>query len=171
MISIIKATIHDAPLLADIGKQTFLESHGKSAPPKDIDAYATAKYTLAALQAELEDPKNIYHILYYANRPAGFSKIIFDCPHPDIASKNITKLDRIYLLESFYGLNIGTALFDFNLNLSREHQQSGMWLYTWIENQRAIKFYLKHGFKIIGRYDFKVSDTHSNPNHHMFLEY
>jgi ribosomal protein S18 acetylase RimI-like enzyme len=46
-----------------------------------------------------------------------------------------------------------------------------MWLYTWTGNERAVSFYLKAGFKIIGSHNFKISATHSNPNHRMLLEF
>jgi len=46
-----------------------------------------------------------------------------------------------------------------------------MWLFVWIENIRAINFYLKTGFKIIGSHNFNITTTHSNPNHQMYIEY
>ena len=46
-----------------------------------------------------------------------------------------------------------------------------MWLFVWKENHRAINFYNKAGFKIFGSHDFKLSETHANPNHVMFLKY
>ena len=66
---------------------------------------------------------------------------------------------------------LGYQLFDFNVNLSKEHNQNGMWLFVWIENKRAVSFYEKTGFKIIGSHDFFLSKTHSNPNHQMLLDY
>ncbi|MGH2646978.1 MAG: GNAT family N-acetyltransferase [Ginsengibacter sp.] len=171
MTSIIKATKKDYNLLADIGKQTFLESHGESAEKKDIDTYVNQKNSTGFFQNDLADSKNIYHILYYKGTPAGYSKIILNNPHENIGAQNVTKLERLYLLKDFYELKLGLELFKFNVELSKRNNQAGMWLFTWKENTRAINFYLKNGFKIIGSYDFKLSDTHSNPNHHMFLEY
>ena len=62
----------------------------------------------------------------------GFSKIILNAKHPNIVTENVTKLDRIYLLKEFYGLKIGLELLNFNIELSRNNNQSGIWLYTWI---------------------------------------
>jgi ribosomal protein S18 acetylase RimI-like enzyme len=171
MISIVRATVADDMLLADLGRQTFIESHGHSAPQKDIDTYATEKFSVAAMTNELSDPKNIYHIIYYADDPAGFSKIIFNCAHPLIKTSNVTKLERLYLLERFHKLRLGSALFEFNVKLSKANDQTAMWLYVWKENAKAIKFYLRHNFKIIGSYDFRLSPTHTNPNHQMLLVY
>ncbi|MBL7722914.1 MAG: GNAT family N-acetyltransferase [Chitinophagaceae bacterium] len=170
MVTIVKATTNDAALLADIGRISFIESHGHSAPAADIDAYVAAKYTPTILQQELSDPGNIYHILYHGQQAAGYSKIILHSPHPGM-QQNITKLERIYLLKEFYQLKLGYQLLQFNIDLSKKNNQAGMWLYVWKENHRAVNFYIKAGFQIIGSYDFKLSETHSNPNHRMLLLY
>ena len=105
------------------------------------------------------------------DQAAGFSKIIFNTPHPLIHSPDITKLEKIYILKDFYDLKLGLNLFTFILNLSREENQKGMWLNTWMKNDRAINFYKKNGFEIVGEKDFKISETHSNPNYVMYLKY
>ncbi len=171
MGSILKANSKDCELLAIIGKRSFIESHGHSAPTAAIDSYANEKYTNAVFKRELIDEKNIYHIIYQEGQPAGYSKIIFNEPHPEIAGQNITKLERLYLLKEFYNAKLGAELFEFNLELSKQNSQAGMWLYVWIENKRAFNFYSKKGFVIEGSYDFKISSTHYNPNHLMFLKY
>jgi ribosomal protein S18 acetylase RimI-like enzyme len=171
MTTIVKAITNDFELLAGIGKQTFLESHGHSAKKPDIDAYVEEKCSNRFFQGELSDTKNIYHILYYKEQPAGYSKIILNSPHANIFQPNITKLERIYLLRDFYELKLGFELLRFNVELSKENNQSGMWLFVWKENPRAVNFYSRNGFRIIGSYDFQISATHSNPNHQMFLEY
>ncbi len=171
MVIIEKATTDNAALLADIGRITFIESHGHSAPAADIDAYVATKYTPAVMQQELSDPKNIYHILYYDQQAAGYSKIVLHSPHPGMPQQNITKLERIYLLKEFYQLKLGYELLRFNIDLSKKNNEAGMWLYVWKENHRAVNFYTKAGFRITGSYDFKLSETHSNPNHRMLLLY
>lgn len=170
-MTILKPTLADAGLLSTLGAQTFIESHGHSGPKADIESYVAGNYTPSYFENELQDEKNSYHIIYFKDRPAGFSKIILNHPHPDMQLKNVTKLERIYLLKEFYNLKLGAALFDFNLNLSKANNQTGMWLFVWKENLRAFNFYFKNGFKIIGSHDFKISETHFNPNHILFLEY
>ncbi|MBP6025566.1 GNAT family N-acetyltransferase [Ferruginibacter sp.] len=171
MIAIFKATENDFKLLADIGRQTFLESHGESANKTDIDAYVNDKYSYPVVKEELADTNNIYHIAYFNNQPAGYSKIILNTPHPNIEQQNITKLERLYLLKEFYKQKAGLELFNFNVAIATTNKQAGIWLFVWKENERAINFYLKNGFEIIGSHNFKISATHSNPNHQMFLKF
>ncbi len=171
MYSIKIATEEDVQLLTQIGRQTFIESHGNSAPASVIDCYIKKNYSFEALSNEINNSNNIYHIISHNDKPAGFSKIILNTPHANIPQQEVTKLERLYILSEFYGLKIGEELFNFNLKLSKSHNQNGMWLFVWVENKRAIKFYTKKGFKIIGSYDFKLTDDHANPNHQMLLTY
>jgi ribosomal protein S18 acetylase RimI-like enzyme len=171
MVTIQKAHIADAELLAGIAAKAFIETHEKGVPAADVTSYISGKLSIPAIEAELKDPGNIFHIIYYNGRAAGYSKIIFNKTYPAIESQAVTKLERIYLLKEFYDLKLGSALFVHNTDLSKKANQNGIWLYVWKINERALSFYKKAGFVIIGSEDFKISETHSNPNHIMYLKY
>jgi len=171
LIQIIKATIKDAKLLSKIGKASFLVAHGHSASKEDIKNYVGLNFSEGNFLSELENPENLYFLITYNDKIAGYSKIVLNTINENIATKNITLLSRIYLLEEFYGLNLGKELFNFNVNFSKQNKQLGIWLAVWIENKRAINFYQKRGFQKVGKYDFKISETHYNPNHIMYLEF
>ncbi|WP_304235781.1 GNAT family N-acetyltransferase [Jiulongibacter sediminis] len=166
-----KGTIADAEMLSEIGTLSFIESHGLSGPQADIEAYAKKYFTPESFEAELKEPSNVYYIIFCEGKPAGYSKIIFNSPHFNVPESRVTKLERLYLLKEFYGRNLGAELFNFNLNLSKEAGEKGLWLYVWKGNDRAIRFYQKQGFEIVGSHDFKISETHHNPNHQMFLKF
>jgi ribosomal protein S18 acetylase RimI-like enzyme len=171
MTVFLKATLIDANLLSKIGTTSFLESHGHSASKKDIKNYVSSKFSVSQFERELKNPKNLYYIVYFGEEPAGYSKMVFNVPNANVPIKNATKLERLYVLQKYHDLKLGLELFNFNVSLSKQENQAGMWLYTWIENHRAIKFYTKVGFEIVGKHNFKISETHYNPNHQMLLKY
>jgi ribosomal protein S18 acetylase RimI-like enzyme len=162
MIRIKKATIANIPLIISIGKATFMEAHHSSADEKELTNYLNKSYHTSKVIEEVNDVNNLFHIVYYDNKPAGFSKIVIDLEFP-----YQTKLERIYVYKEFYDKKIGLKLLDFNIKLAKELNQKGMWLYVWVENHRAVNFYKKMEFEIIGEYDFKLTETKSNPNHRM----
>lgn len=168
MITISKATAASAPILSQMGRQTFLEAHSTSSPAEDLAEYVSTKYALPTVQAEIANPKNIIHLIHYQSQPAGFSKIEFDSPFHLVKEANACKLDRLYLLKEFYGLKLGLELLEFNYELAKKAGQSGFWLYVWMGNDRAIRFYKKTGFEIIGEADFRLSARRVNPNHIMW---
>ena len=169
MISIDKATLEDYKTIVEIGKVSVEEAHRGSCSAKDLNEFLENNYNNEAIKGELSDERNIYHIINVDGEPAGFSKIIFNSDHSKIHQKNVTKLDRIYLLSKFFDLKLGFELLKFNVDLAKGNNQSGIWLFTWTGNNRAVNFYLKNGFTIIGSHNFQVSKTHYNPNHQMFL--
>lgn len=171
MIKIVKATVNDCELLSNISTKAFWESHGNSASKENIETFITKTYNKEVFIQELLNEDTIYHIIYYNNQAAGYSKIVLNVPHPKIEQQNSTKLDRLYLLKEYYNLKLGAQLFNFNIELSKTNKNTGIWLAVWIENFRAIEFYKKAGFGIVGSYNFKISETHSNPNHIMYLKY
>jgi len=168
---ITKATAQNAKQLAPIAKEAFLTAHGHSASKKDIDNYVAANFSEANFVDELSNPENQYHIIHHQNKIAGYSKITFNTSNENIASENVTYMSRLYLLKEFYGLQLGKELFNFNIKFSKQQNQQGVWLAVWVENNRAIDFYTKRGFTIVGKYDFRISETHTNPNHILYLEY
>ncbi len=169
MISVIRAREEDYQPIVNIGRISVAEAHRESTTAENMNAYIDRNYSDDAMKEELKDPANIYHIVHYNGKPVGFSKIILNAAHPDIAAQNVTKLDRIYVLTAYHHLKLGFELLKFNTRLAENNNQSGIWLYTWIGNTRAINFYLKIGFKIIGSHKFYVTETFYNMNHHMLL--
>ena len=170
MISVIKATEEDCQPIVNIGRISVNDAHRESTTAENMKAYIDRNYSDDAIREELKDRDNIYHIINYNGKPVGFSKIVLNAVHPDIDAKNVTKLDRIYLLKEFHNLKLGLELLKFNIRLAEKNNQSGLWLYTWVGNTLAINFYLKVGFKIIGSHKFYVTETYYNMNHHMLLD-
>ncbi len=169
MISVVRADRGDSELLAELGKKTFIESHRNSASETDINEYTGQTYSQASFDEELGKENNIYHIINFDGHPAGYSKIIFNSPISECPLQNISKLERIYILQEYYDLKLGSRLYQRNVEIAKKNDQAGMWLYVWTENQRAIHFYKKNGYQTVGSYNFKISKNHFNPNHKMLV--
>ena len=171
MISIVRLTPSDASLLSKIGGITLLQSHGHSAPAHIMQDYVDRSFSEEACLAELSDKDNIFNAVYYNNEPAGYSKIVFNYPHPAVSLNPVTKMERLYLLNQFFELKLGQQLMQQAIELSKESGDRGMWLNVWKGNDRAIRFYQKQGFETVGESEFVLTETHSNPNWVMLLQY
>jgi ribosomal protein S18 acetylase RimI-like enzyme len=171
MISIIKATVQDYHYIAGIGKVSVADSHRDSCSAEDMHEFLERHYNSNAIKKELRDVNNIYYLIQYNDQPVGFSKIVLNSKHPNIRAENVALLDRIYIRKEFYGLKLGLELLNFNISLAKDNNQSGIWLYAWIGNIRAINFYQKAGFTIIGSHQYYVTKTHYDESHHMFLQF
>ncbi|SEF66573.1 Ribosomal protein S18 acetylase RimI [Halpernia humi] len=171
MLSISKAKEKNYQAIVDIGSVSVPEANEGSCAPEDLKEYIKNNYNETTIKKELRDENNIYHILKYEGKAVGFSKIILNAKHPNINAENVAKLDKIYLLKEFQGLKLGFELLNHNITFAKNHQQSGIWLFTWVGNLQAIKFYEKTGFKRIASHDFYITKTTSNLNHQMFLSF
>ena len=168
---IYKAGIEDAKLLSEVGAETFIVSHKDSAPPHELATYMRKIYSEEIIKNELANPVKIYHIIKHENNVAGFSKMELSMKHPAIEVENVSKIDQIYLLDSFHGLKLGAGLLTFNIEYSKSCGQNGMWLVVWVGNITAISFYEKFGFHIAERGNFQLTETHISPCFIMFLKY
>jgi diamine N-acetyltransferase len=171
MVSLVQLTTADAALLARIGGITLIESHGHSAPASVMQDYVARSFSEEACRSELADESNIFYAVYCQGKPAGYSKIVFNCPHPAVSLQPVTKLERLYLLKDYYDLKLGHYLLEQAIDLSKAQGEKGMWLNVWKKNSRAIRFYKRQGFEVVGESEFVLTPTHANPNWVMLLTY
>lgn len=156
-------------ILADIGRRSFIESHWKSASADDIETYVSNNYNKEVFTKDLTDPTKHYSLVEMDNVIAGYSCISINTQNESIPLTNIAKLDRLYLLKEYYDKGLGQKLFNHNVRLCKENNQTGLWLFVWKKNYRAIAFYLKMGCIIVGTQDFWLTPDHANPNYIMLL--
>jgi len=166
-----RSVIDDRDAIVAVGRQAVALSHRESCSAEHLDYYLDAHYNREAITRELTDPLNIYHTVFCDNDAAGFSKMVLNAPHPNISQSNTTKLDRIYILRDYYDRDLGRQLLCRNIEVAQDNRQCGIWLFTWQGNERAIKFYKRNGFVVVGEHMFKVSETHYNPNFQMLLTF
>ena len=160
MIKIKKAKQSDIDLLALLGRITFRESHGHFINDKnDLSNYLNKSYSVSKIKQDLNNPENLFHIIYVNNLPVGYTKLVINAVHEDITSPNICRLERIYILNDFIPLKIGQQFLSFIENKAKKLQLDTMWLTVYIKNFRAIRFYERNEFKAVGALNFPVYGT------------
>lgn len=171
MISIKRLTRDDALMLSNIGGITLLQSHGHSAPKEVMQVYVDKAFSVDKCCKELEDGANIFHSINVDGEAVGYTKIILRSPHPKVDSKKVTMMERLYLLNGVFQRGLGEQLLQHAVELSKTAGDKGMWLTVWQKNERAIRFYEKHGFMPVGKGQFVLTETHANPTWIMYLQY
>lgn len=120
MVSIIRATNNDIASIVNIGSVSVTEAHKESCSAVILSEYIHKNYNYEAIQKELEDEDNIYHIIHYDDKPVGFSKIVLNAKYGNIQNEHVAKLDRIYLLKPYHGFKLGYELLKFNCAFSKK---------------------------------------------------
>lgn len=161
----------DAEVISTLGRSTFLAAHEGSTSREDMEEYLEQKFNITAVEKELSNPNNVFQLLYSDEKVAGYSKVIYNSPCSFLPENiDICKMERLYISKSFYDKKLGYKLFAHNKELCLRNNQTGIWLTVWVENDRAVAFYDRLGFKIIGEVMFTVG-KHQSPNYVMWLEF
>ncbi|WP_299212277.1 GNAT family N-acetyltransferase [uncultured Aquimarina sp.] len=158
MIKIKIAKEGDTEVLALLGRLTFAESHGHFIDDKnDLLKYLDENFSVSKMKQEINDPKNLFYIVYADGLPAGYAKIVVNAKHENVASQNSCRLQRIFILDDFIPLKIGQQLLTFVEEKAKELLLDTMWLSVYIKNNRAIRFYERNEFKNVGELSFLVN--------------
>ena len=166
-IEILPATSEHVSVITTIGRLAVEAAHRESCSADDMQRFLDEHYHEQAISVELADKNNHYHVVSVDGKVVGFSKIILNCAHENIGEAQVAKLDRIYLLNEYFGQQLGFRLFNCNKEFARKHNQTAIWLFTWVGNKRAVHFYQRLGFAIHAPHRFRVTDTHYNEHYQM----
>lgn len=150
--------MEDAPMLTELAYKTFWDAfhaHPKNAPQDTADYMAKA-FSLEQITRELSDPKTIFLVAEIENKPAGYAKLIQDSIEPGITAEKPVELSRLYSHQEFLGKGVGQALMDRCFEIAKEFGHDVMWLGVWEYNPRAYAFYLKNGFREVGKHTFML---------------
>jgi ribosomal protein S18 acetylase RimI-like enzyme len=81
---------------------------------------------------------------------AGFLKLAASKPLPGIAVASCVELAKLYVWDQFHGTGIALALLKSALHAAAGSGFDVVWLCVWERNPRALAFYRKSGFEVVG---------------------
>ena len=158
MIKIKIAKEADTDVLARLGRATYVESHGHFiANETDLLNYINDAFSVSKTKQDLNNPKNLFYIIYTDDLPVGYAKLVLNATHKSVASQNNCRLERIYVLNDFIPLKIGQQFLSFLEEKAKALHLDTMWLSVYIKNYRAIRFYERNEFKNVGELNFLVN--------------
>ena len=160
MIEIRRATVADAIHFALLGRITYTESHGDYIEnKKDLLDFYDKYYAVSNIRKELNDSENLFWIVFSDELPVGFGKLCLNENYSNLKDNNFCKLQRLYILNDFIALKIGSQLQDIILQEAIDLNFKTIWLTAYYKNTKGIHFYKKYDFEKVGEIDFIVGDT------------
>ena len=79
-------------------------------------------------------------------------------PHPEVTAA-CGELDRLYLLQGSQSGGVGSRLFAEVMAWLEQDGPRRLWIGVWSENYGAQRLYARHGFEVVGTYEFVVGAT------------
>ena len=145
----------DASALAAMGRRCFVETFGAHFPPDDLAVHLERKFRPQALAAEYLDPALRIRMAEADGEVAAYLKLApMDLPVPH--EPGALEVKQLYVLEAWQGAGVAAALMDWAAEAGRTAGAPALYLCVWEKGDRAIAFYRKHGFEIVGTAPFRL---------------
>ena len=153
------AQLKDAAGLAEIGRDTFVETFGDLYSPGDLRQYLDDTYAVEKMEADLSDPEVEVRIAYSGKKMLAYCKI-GPCKLPiDMGPEPALELHRVYVYQAGQGVGVGRILLAWAIERARQRGAKNLFLGVWESNDKGIALYESRGFEKVGGYKFKVGDT------------
>lgn len=151
------AKTEDAKHIALLGRITFNEAFGTLfRDPEDLKIYLNETFSVQKIERSLNKLNNIFWIAFVDGLPVGYAKLKLKSPTEFVKTDRISQLQKIYVLKDFLSMKIGKRLQDLLIAKATESGSKEIWLSVWDGNQRAIGFYKKNNFRIVGSHKFSI---------------
>ncbi|HEY6977626.1 MAG TPA: GNAT family N-acetyltransferase [Chitinophagaceae bacterium] len=148
------ATVNDVQTICKLALKTFYDTYERYNDPDDMKEYTGKSFNEEQIKNEILDADSIFLLVSVDMRPAGYSKLKWG-NRPGVSNNTrALEIARFYANKEFIGKGIGKLLMEECLTIAKKGQAETIWLDVWQQNTRAIKFYEKWGFKIVGDWFF-----------------
>ncbi len=152
-----RATIEDAPALAELGRRSFCVAFEHLYEPADLAAFLEAHKTTDAYAAIIGDPRQLVMLAEQEGRTMGYCTLGLDSEyavHSD-AAKPIA-LGQLYIDPALTGQGVGAKLMGWAMQEAQDRECDAIQLSVWSENFGAQRFYTRYGFAKIADIEFWV---------------
>ena len=153
-----RAVPADAPALTALGRRTFEATFAEGNEPDDLAAYIEGAFQVPLQHAEITDPDVVTVVVESGGSLIGYAQVRrLDAP-TDVTGPDPVQLRRLYVDAQHHGRGLGKQLMDAAYSAARELGGRTLWLTVWERNQRAMAFYDRCGFRIVGATAFIVGE-------------
>ena len=154
VITVRPATVTDAEKLSRLASVTFPLGCPADTDPKHLEQFISTELTPERFREFLADSDVTILLAEVADELAGFTMLVRGCAHPQIAAERPIELRKFYVDAAHHGRGVAQALMQAAQSLLDEHD--GAWLSVYSGNARAVSFYRKWGFEVVGTHYFNV---------------
>lgn len=155
-IALRRAALGDAPSLSVLAERTFRDAFGARNSPEDMDVHCARHFSPDIQAREIAD-KGIVTMLALEDRQfVGFTQMTLNKPQPHVVGEHPAELNRIYVVAQQQGKGVAQALMQQAVADAKAAGADVLWLGVWEHNPKAMAFYRKFGFEIVGSHPFML---------------
>lgn len=152
MLKITVASETDLSEIKRIAYETWPLTFGEILSPQQIEYMLEWMYSLPSLTEQIQEKGHVFMLIKEEGESLGY--VSYELNYKGIAK---TKIHKIYLLPASQGKGVGAALIRRVAEIATENQNTALILNVNRFN-KAIGFYEKMGFAIVGSEDIDIGD-------------
>ena len=148
----------DAPRLAAFAARLFRETYAPTHPARDIEAYVAEAFGPDVQRAELAAPGALTLAVVPGDAPdalAAYAQLRMGEAPAAVGASRAMEVARFYVDAPWHGAGLAPMLMRAALAAAHARGAGVMWLGVWSENARAIAFYRRMGFAVVGEQVFR----------------
>jgi GNAT superfamily N-acetyltransferase len=158
------ATVDDAAGLSALGAALFEQTFGPDNTPEDMRDYLAESFTPERQAAELKEVNRQTFIVEDDRGDwVGYAVLIRGETSEFVDGNQPAELRRIYVDRSLHGQAVdeqgrraSVVLLEQCFQQATDWGCDVIWLAVWERNPRAMRFYQKHGFSVVGKKVFRL---------------
>jgi len=152
-----QATVADAEVLAQLGARLFEQTFGDDNTPENMREYLASAFSVDAQRDELSDVDRAVWLAVGADRTnVGYAILRRGTRASGVTGSRPAEVQRIYADRTWHGHGVGNALMNACRAQATAWNCDELWLGVWERNPRAIAFYVKAGFHVVGHQSFML---------------
>lgn len=152
------ARTSDVSALAALAESTFRETYGRFNTPADMDAYCLQHHAAEVIGKEIASRGVEFIVCEHAAELIAFAQLVQNETTHHLLAEAPMEVHRFYVAAPWLGCGIAQSLMsDLKVRAQRCHADY-LWLGVWEKNARALAFYKKCGFAVIGEQTFKLGE-------------
>lgn len=147
------ASSSDAAALSTFAAEQFRATYSGDTPTSDLEAYISNSFTQAKQLEEIEGPGSDILLAVNGSDIIGFAHVRFKAAESPVAF-----LNRIYVNQTSKGNGVGSSLLAKIIDIVQGSGGDRLRLTVYEKNIRAIAFYIKADFEVVGTELFTVGE-------------
>ena len=144
----------DAASLAAIAERTFRETFAIDNTEENINLHCARKFSVEIQGEEIADPQLTTLLAEIAGELVGFAQLALARAAASVKGDRPAELHRIYVSSEWHGRGVANELMRAVYAAAAQAGSDCIWLGVWERNLKAIAFYRKCGFAVVGDHPF-----------------
>lgn len=149
--------INDAEIVSQLAITTFDETFGYLFNDRQVLLdYFERTFSQEKMRDSIQKENNVFWLVFVDGKPVAYAKLKLNSQSKFVHANKVSQLQKIYVLKEFWSMKIGLKLQRALLQRAEDYGSEQIWLSVFIENKRAINFYLKNDFTEVGAHQFQI---------------